>query len=122
MNVENLVDTSLQKVGTEICHVMSEIYGVVKCSIKKFVRKISKLMRVHLQCLFVQLQSESQLKILANKFEAFLWKVSFYRWNWWVTYFNSCSNNWWERLLLFIKKPFNFMAMGCWHKMYVLGL
>jgi hypothetical protein len=53
------------------CNVY-EIYGVVKCSIKKFVRKNSKLMRVHLQCLFVQFQSESQFKILTNKFEAFL--------------------------------------------------
>lgn len=122
MNVENLVDTSLQKVGTEICHVMSMKYmGWWNVQLRNLWEKFPNwwgfICNVYLFNFKV-----SQLKILANKFEAFLWKVSFYRWNWWVTYFNSCSNNWWERLLLFIKKPFNFMAMGCWHKMYVLGL
>lgn len=56
-----------------LCNVY-EIYGVVTCSISKFVRKKFKFMNlqfINLQCLYVQFPSESQFKILTNKFETF---------------------------------------------------
>jgi hypothetical protein len=75
MYVQNIVDMSLQKVGLEICYVMFMKYMEwLNVKYKNLWEKNSNLWIYNssiCKCLFVQFPSESQFKILTNKFEVF---------------------------------------------------
>lgn len=50
--------------------LIGDLYGVVECTISKIVREFCKVVRQHLQWIFVHMPSESQFRVLTRKFEA----------------------------------------------------
>ena len=55
--------------GNTLCNV-GEVYGLVESIILSIVRNFYKLVRVHLQKIFVQVPSLVRFRFLAQKFEA----------------------------------------------------
>ena len=60
ISVESRVAMSLQRLGTEnILCIVGKVYGVVESTTLELVQKFCKLVRVHLQGIFVQFPSPS---------------------------------------------------------------
>jgi hypothetical protein len=61
---------SLAKLGTgDGLHMVGEVYGVAECTISRIVKEFCKMVRLHLQKIFIQTPNENKLRILAKDFE-----------------------------------------------------
>jgi hypothetical protein len=49
--------------------MVGEVYGVVECTILGIVKEFCKMIRLHLQKIFIQIPNENRLRILAKEFE-----------------------------------------------------
>jgi hypothetical protein len=60
---------SLAKLGTgDGLHMVGEVYGVAECTISGIVKEFCKMVRLHLQKIFIQTPNENRLRILAKRF------------------------------------------------------
>ncbi len=70
ISVEARVAMSLARLGTgDGLRMVGEVYGVAECTISGIVREFCKMVRLHLQKIFIQIPNENRLRVLANEFE-----------------------------------------------------
>jgi hypothetical protein len=68
--VEEKVAMSLARLGTgDGLHMVGEVYGIVECTISGIVKEFCKMVRLHLQKIFIQTPYENRLRVLAKYFE-----------------------------------------------------
>lgn len=67
ISVQERVAISLARLGTlGGLSVVGEVYGVPECTISKIIREFCKIMRLHLQKIFIQIPNEIKLWILTK--------------------------------------------------------
>jgi len=49
--------------------MVGEVYGVAECTISGIVREFCKMVRLHLQKIFIQVPNENRFRVLAKEFE-----------------------------------------------------
>jgi hypothetical protein len=49
--------------------MVGEVYGVAECTISGIVKEFCKMVRLHLQTIFIQALDENRLRVLAKDFE-----------------------------------------------------
>ena len=65
------VAMSLQRFGIgNVFYTMREVYGMVKSAISKIVRNFCRLVKVHLQCTFMQFPNLAQFRVLTQELKA----------------------------------------------------
>jgi hypothetical protein len=70
ISVEARVAMSLARLGTgDGLRMVGEVYGVAECTISGIVREFCKMVRLHLQKIFIQIPNENRLRVLAKEFE-----------------------------------------------------
>ena len=68
--VEETIAMSLARLGTGYgLRMVGEVYGVAECTILRIVREFCKMVRLHLQKIFIQVPNENKFRILAKEFE-----------------------------------------------------
>ena len=71
ISVESRIAMSLQRLGTgNTLYTVGEVYGMAENIILEVIRIFCKLVRVHLQGIFVQFLSLAWFGVLAQEFEA----------------------------------------------------
>jgi len=70
ISVKERVAMSLARLGTEegLCMV-GEVYGIVECMILEIIGEFCKMVRLHLQKIFIQILHENKLRVLAKEFK-----------------------------------------------------
>lgn len=70
ISVEERVAMSLARLGTgDGLRMVGEVYGVAECTISRIVREFCKMVRLHLQKIFIQVPNENKFRVLAKEFE-----------------------------------------------------
>jgi hypothetical protein len=70
ISVEERVAMSLARLGTgDGLRMVGEVYGVAEYTISGIVKEFCKMVRLHLQKIFIQTPNENRLGILAKDFE-----------------------------------------------------
>ena len=68
--VEDRIAMSLARLGTgDGLRVIGEVYGVAESTISIIVRDFCKMVRLHLQKIFIQIPNEDKFRVLARDFE-----------------------------------------------------
>jgi hypothetical protein len=61
---------SLARLGTgDGLRMVGEVYGIAECTISRIVKEFCKMVRLHLQKIFIQTPNENKLRVLAKDFE-----------------------------------------------------
>jgi hypothetical protein len=69
ISVEERVAMSLARLGiVDGLRMVGEVYGVAEYTISGIVKEFCKMVRLHLQKIFIQTPNENRLRILAKRF------------------------------------------------------
>jgi hypothetical protein len=70
ISVEERVAMSLARLGiVDGLRMVGEVYGVAEYTISGIVKEFCKMVRLHLQTIFIQALDENRLRVLAKDFE-----------------------------------------------------
>ncbi len=70
ISVEERVAMSLARLGTgDGLRMVGEVYGVAEYTISRIVREFYKMVRLHLQKIFIQVPNKNRFRVFAKEFE-----------------------------------------------------